>query len=109
VVVTDGFTGNVVLKLLEEFSSFMLHLVLGELKEHKVQWGPEALAKVKKNIDYAEYGGALLLGVQGTVVIGHGRSDGQAVANALALAARAMDAQVNAHIIQGFARSEAKA
>jgi glycerol-3-phosphate acyltransferase PlsX len=109
VVVTDGFTGNVVLKLLEEFSSFMLQLVLGELRQHQVQWGPEALAKVKKQIDYAEYGGALLLGVQGTVVIGHGRSDAQAVANALALAARAMDSEVNAHIIQGFAQSATKA
>jgi glycerol-3-phosphate acyltransferase PlsX len=103
VVVTDGFTGNVALKLLEDFSSFMLHLVLSELKQHEVKWGPEALGRVRKQIDYAEYGGALLLGVKGTVVIGHGRSDANAVANALGLAARAMDSGVNDHIIQGFA------
>lgn len=105
VVVTDGFTGNVVLKLLEGFSSFMLQLVLRELKGHGVTWAPEALENVRKNIDYAEYGGALLLGTEGIVVIGHGRSDPNAVANALHLAARAIDARVNEHIVQGIART----
>lgn len=102
VVVTDGFTGNVVLKLLEDFSTFMLQLVLHELRSHDVLWGPEALARVRKNIDYSEYGGALLLGVAGVVVIGHGRSDARAVANALSLAARAIDARVNADIVKGL-------
>ena len=99
VVVMDGFTGNVVLKLLEGFSGFMLGLVLGELKSHGVEWGGEVLNSVKKKIDYAEYGGALLLGVNGAVVVGHGRSDEVAVANALALAARNLDAGVNEAII----------
>ena len=53
-------------------------------------------------MDYSEYGGALLLGVNGTVVIGHGRSDARAVANALDLARRAIDADVNAHIVAGL-------
>jgi glycerol-3-phosphate acyltransferase PlsX len=101
VVVADGFTGNVVLKLLEGFSGFMLQLVLGELKRHDVQWSADALKNVRKNIDYAEYGGALLLGVAGIVVIGHGKSDGGAFANALGCAARALDADVNAHIVAG--------
>jgi glycerol-3-phosphate acyltransferase PlsX len=105
VVVTDGFTGNVVLKLIEEFAGFILNLMLGELKAHSVQWAPEALGKIKKHIDYAEYGGALLLGVQGIVVKGHGRSDARAVANALAQAQRALDADVNKHIVQGLAAS----
>jgi glycerol-3-phosphate acyltransferase PlsX len=102
VVVTDGFTGNVVLKLLEGFSGFMLHLVLAELKRHDVKWSEDALTRVRKHIDYAEYGGALLLGVNGVAVIGHGKSDDQAVANAVTLAARAMDAGVNEHIVAGF-------
>lgn len=102
VVVTDGFTGNVVLKLLESFSMFMLGLVLKELKSHQVQWAPEALAHIKTKIDYAEYGGALLLGVRGVVVKGHGRSDSSAVANALGQAARALDARVNEHIVKGL-------
>lgn len=102
VVVTDGFTGNVVLKLLEEFSGFMLKLVLAQLKSHGAVWGEEALGEVKRNIDYAEYGGALLLGVNGVTVIGHGRSDDVAVANAIGLACRAIDASVNSHIVEGL-------
>lgn len=105
VVVTDGFTGNVVLKLLEHFSSFMLGLVLGELRSHGVDWAPEALENLKHRIDYAEYGGALLLGVAGVVVIGHGRSDANAVANAISLAARGLDAGVNAHIVRGLEKA----
>lgn len=108
VIVTDGFTGNVVLKLMEEFAGFILKLMLTELKAHSVQWAPEALAKIKQQIDYAEYGGALLLGVKGIVVKGHGRSDARAVANALIQAQRALDADVNRHIVQGLAESVAR-
>jgi glycerol-3-phosphate acyltransferase PlsX len=103
VVIADGFTGNVVLKFLEGFSGFMLQLVLTELERHDVQWSAKAVQNVKKHIDYAEYGGALLLGVNGTVIVGHGRSDAAAVANALAFAAKAMDARVNEHIVAGLA------
>ncbi|MFT5289814.1 MAG: glycerol-3-phosphate acyltransferase PlsX [Planctomycetota bacterium] len=102
VVVMDGFTGNVVLKLLENFAAFLLGLVVGELKSNKVDWGKDSLSHVKRAIDYSTYGGALLLGVGGVVVIGHGRSDAKAVANALSLAARAMDTKVNDHIEQGM-------
>lgn len=102
VVVTDGFTGNVVLKLMEEFSAFLLKLTMSELAKGGLQGAPDALGRVKKSIDYSEYGGALLLGVNGITVIGHGRSDPNAVANALALAARALDAEVNAHIVRGL-------
>jgi len=102
VVVTDGFTGNVVLKLLEGFSGFMLQLVLAELRAHRAEWTQDALTKVRRQIDYAEYGGALLLGVNGVVVKGHGRSDGNAVANAIHVAARALDSRVNQHIVAGL-------
>lgn len=103
VIVTDGFTGNVVLKLLEGFSGFMLELVMGQLRAHGATWAPEALASVQRHIDYSEYGGALLLGVRGIVVIGHGRSDARAVSNAIDLAARALDAHVNDRIVEGLA------
>ncbi len=103
VVVTDGFTGNVVLKLMEGFAGFMMKLVMDQLKAHGAQWGPEALASIHKQVDYSEYGGALLLGVNGIVVIGHGRSDPTAVSNAIDLAARALDADVNGHIVVGLA------
>jgi len=102
VVVTDGFTGNVVLKLLEGFAGILLGLVGEELVAHGADWARETLGSLRRRVDYAEYGGALLLGVGGTVVIGHGRSDARAVANALALAARAMDRGVNDHIVKGI-------
>jgi glycerol-3-phosphate acyltransferase PlsX len=102
VVVTDGFTGNVMLKLLEGFAGYLLALVQQELTAHKVQWGPEALARVQRSADYSEYGGALLLGVSGIVVIGHGRSKARAVANALHLAARSIDSGVCQDIVAGL-------
>jgi len=105
VVITDGFTGNVVLKLLEGTAAFLLQIMLAELQKHGVAWAPEALKNIKRNIDYAEYGGALLLGVRGVVVIGHGRSDAFAVSNALGLAERALDAKVNEHIVRGLERA----
>jgi glycerol-3-phosphate acyltransferase PlsX len=102
VVVTDGFTGNVVLKLMEGFSGFLLAQVVAELKAHQVAWTQEALAHLERRIDYSEYGGALLLGVDAIVIKGHGRSDANAVANALLAAARALDSGVNGHIVAGL-------
>jgi phosphate acyltransferase len=107
VVVTDGFTGNVVLKLMEGFSGFLLQLVLGELKAHQAAWTQEALQHISRKVDYSEYGGALLLGVNGVVIKGHGRSDSNAVANALFAAARALDSGVNEHIVAGLRGSAA--
>lgn len=103
VVVCDGFTGNVVLKLMEGMATFLFGLFTGELRSHRADWGAESLEKLRKKIDYSEYGGALLLGVDGVVVIGHGRSDAAAVANALHVAARGVDADVNRHIVAGLA------
>jgi len=105
VVVADGFTGNVVLKLMEGVAGFMFQRIQAELGRHGAEWGPEALGNVRSQIDYSEYGGALLLGVDGVVVIGHGRSDARAVANALGLAARALDRDVNGDIVRGLEAS----
>jgi glycerol-3-phosphate acyltransferase PlsX len=105
VVVVDGFTGNVVLKLMEGFAAFMLRSAMTELARQGIRGGPEALAPVRRSVDYSEYGGALLLGVAGVVIIGHGKSDENAVANAVGLAARALDANVNEDIVQGLARA----
>lgn len=109
VVVTDGFTGNVVLKLIEGFSGFLLGLVGREMASHGAEWAPELLGSVRKKVDYSEYGGALLLGVRGVVVIGHGRSDAHAVSNAIDLACRALDADVNGKIVQGLSTGAASA
>lgn len=105
IVVTDGFTGNVILKLLEQFAAMMMAKVVGELKKSglpSAQLGG-ALSGLKAVIDYQSYGGALLLGVNGVVIIGHGRSDERAVANAIAQAVRAADARVPEKIERGLA------
>jgi glycerol-3-phosphate acyltransferase PlsX len=87
----------------------MLKLTLSELGAAGLKVPPEAVLRIKQNIDYSEYGGAPLLGVNGVVIIGHGRSDENAVANALALAARALDSKVNEHIVAGLERAASKA
>jgi glycerol-3-phosphate acyltransferase PlsX len=103
VVVMDGFTGNVILKLLEQFAAFFMAKIMGELKKSGAPLSDAGLGGLKSAIDYKSYGGALLLGVNGVVIIGHGRSDEKAVANAIAQAVRASDAHVTELIERGLA------
>ncbi|MFT4647288.1 MAG: glycerol-3-phosphate acyltransferase PlsX [Glaciecola sp.] len=102
VILTDGFTGNVVLKLMEGMASFMIKLLVGELKKHGVPIEPAVLGGLARSVDSSEYGGALLLGVDGVVIIGHGSSDSRAVKNALHLAAKALDTHINQDIVKGL-------
>ncbi len=93
VVATDGFTGNVVLKVCEGIADAMFGLVRHELRETpRARIGgalaAPALGALKKRIDFAETGGALLAGVGGVVIIAHGRSDTTAIKNAVKLADR---------------------
>jgi len=108
VVVCDGFTGNVVLKFGEGLVE-MLFEGLGRMIEGCVS-NPDdrtAMAQILRRFmgktDYSEYGGAPLLGVQGTVIIGHGRSAAKAVANAVRAASRAAQHHVNDLITAGAA------
>lgn len=109
VLVTDGFTGNVLLKFCEDFAAQMIGLAVKESALAGVQIPREALGRIQKHIDYSEYGGALLLGVNGIVFKGHGRSDQHAVSNALAAAAQALDAQLNERIVGALKLSETPA
>jgi glycerol-3-phosphate acyltransferase PlsX len=88
VIVTDGFTGNVMLKLSEGLTEAMLAMLKRELMATAVTKAGAMLAKpafrsIKKRLDYTEYGGAPLLGVSRIVVIGHGRSNARAIRNAI--------------------------
>ncbi|MEJ7616105.1 MAG: phosphate acyltransferase PlsX [Pyrinomonadaceae bacterium] len=88
VIVTDGFTGNVMLKLSEGLSEAMLAMIRRELKMTAVSQAGAMLARpafrrLKKKLDYSEYGGAPLLGVKQIVVIGHGSSNARAIRNAI--------------------------
>ena len=94
VVVCDGFTGNVLLKFLESVGSVLLEVLKAELPRGRRGKVGSAflisnLRRIKKRLDHAEHGGALLLGVDGLCVIGHGSSKARSVMGALRLAHRA--------------------
>jgi glycerol-3-phosphate acyltransferase PlsX len=94
VIVTDGFTGNIVLKTIEGFSDNFLTSVrqIGHVFSSVYRLrGRELLRDIgltswAKKMDYTEYGGACLLGVNGSVIIAHGRSQARAIKNAIGLA-----------------------
>jgi len=93
VVVTDGFTGNVVLKTVEGIASLMANWLLEEvscLGESKAGEFVPVLLKLKERLDYRNLGGAPLLGVKGVCIIAHGRSDATAVGNSIRVAAEAV-------------------
>ena len=91
VVVCDGFTGNVLLKFLESVGSVLLGVLRAELPRGRRGKVGSAflrsnLRRIKKRLDHAEHGGALLLGVNGVAVIGHGSSKALSVVSALRIA-----------------------
>ena len=99
VVVCDGFTGNVALKVSEGLVEMVEKLLRDELsRTFSTRVGyllsRRALRRFRKRVDYSEYGGAPLLGVAGLCVVGHGRSSAKAVRNAVVMASRLADARV---------------
>ncbi|TFG75436.1 MAG: phosphate acyltransferase PlsX, partial [Chrysiogenales bacterium] len=89
-IVTDGFTGNVALKISEGVVDVMLSMLKREIMSNifsKIGFFflKKSLNRIKKKLDYSEYGGALLLGVNGIVIIGHGGSNAKAIKNAISL------------------------
>ncbi len=92
VIVTDGFTGNVILKVSEALAEMVENLLREEIKrtlQASVGFllSRSAFRRFKQRLDYSEYGGAPLLGVKGCVIICHGRSSAKAVKNAVRFAA----------------------
>jgi glycerol-3-phosphate acyltransferase PlsX len=103
VIVCDGFTGNVALKVSEGLVE-MTETRLGEELTRTVTFragslqARRAMRRFRARVDYSEYGGAPLLGVNGVVVVGHGRSSAKAVRNAVAMAYRLASQDVIARI-----------
>jgi len=89
VVVCDGFVGNIILKLVEGMKDLMTSAFAGR---------GEDMSSFTNQFDYAEYGGAPLLGVDGVVIIAHGSSSPKAIKNAVKVAARFVDTDLDAHI-----------
>jgi glycerol-3-phosphate acyltransferase PlsX len=89
-IVTDGFTGNVTLKVAEGVVDVLQSMLRREIMSNILSkvgffFLKSSLKRVWKKMDYAEYGGALLLGVNGIVIISHGRSSRKAIKNAIHL------------------------
>ena len=95
VIVCDGFTGNIVLKISEglvEAIEALLHAELQSTFGTRVGYllSGQAFRRFRKRVDYSEYGGAPLLGMDHICVVGHGRSSSKAVSNAVTMAVRAV-------------------
>jgi len=113
VLVTDGFTGNVILKEAEGLASALFKMLKKELyASFKTKLGA-ALAKpafknVKKTMDYTEYGGAPLLGINGGIIKAHGSSDARAFESAINQAVKYVEGGVTELIQNGIASLEQK-
>lgn len=97
VVVTDGFTGNILLKTSEGVGKFVFHIIKESIMENFISKMAALLLKknfkkVKEKVDASEYGGAIFLGLNGLSIKAHGSSDYKAVKNALKVAAKFIEA-----------------
>jgi glycerol-3-phosphate acyltransferase PlsX len=108
VIVCDGFTGNVALKISEGLVEVVEHLLADELQATMstrvgALLSKRAFRRFRKRVDYSEYGGAPLLGVNGVCIVGHGGSSVKAVRNAVALAYRFASRDVIGRVERGIA------
>lgn len=109
IVVTDGFTGNVALKVAEGTAGFLVDSLREELtrsamrKLAAVVLRP-AFRALARRMDYAEVGGAPLLGVDGTAIVSHGRSNERAIENAIGVAIRSAEQNLAARIAERVAQ-----
>jgi phosphate acyltransferase len=104
IIVCDGYVGNVALKVTESVAEMLNEILRREIiKGFFGKLGTllliSNLRRFKKDLDYSEYGGAPLLGVNGVVIIGHGRSSSKAIKNAIRAAKIEVESRVNEKII----------
>jgi glycerol-3-phosphate acyltransferase PlsX len=108
VIVTDGFTGNIVLKTIEGFNDNFLsslkqmgHVVssVSRLRTRDLL-RDVGLSSWSKKLDYTEYGGACLLGVNGNIIIAHGRSQAKAIKNAIGLAKETVERGITEKLME---------
>jgi len=109
VVVADGFTGNMFIKTLEATAKMLTSLIRDEIKASPLTAMGGLLAKpafgrVARRVDPFEVGGGPLLGVNGVVIVGHGRSNGRAIKNAIGQARKAVQGSVVETIRDGLTR-----
>lgn len=107
VVVTDGFTGNAILKAAEAVADMTFKAIKQEVTAKKLYMLGAFIMKgafknLKKKYDYSEYGGAPLLGLNGVSIICHGRSNPAAIRNAVRVAMNFVEKDANNHIQRGI-------
>lgn len=107
VIVCDGFVGNISLKISEGLAEAAMQMIKKEImKTWRAKLGyllmRQAFAGFKKQVDYAEYGGAPLLGINGTGIICHGASNAVAIRNAIDVAANMVRNKVNEAIVHAL-------
>jgi glycerol-3-phosphate acyltransferase PlsX len=110
VIITDGFTGNVMLKLSEGLQDAFLTMIRRELSTSATTKAGAMLARpafqrLKKKLDYSEYGGAPLLGVRRLVVVGHGSSNARAIRNAVRIVKEFSERGAGEQIQRGIAET----
>lgn len=103
IIICDGFVGNVALKVSEALAEALQKFLKKHILSHPLGMLGALLLKgsfkkFKKEIDYSEYGGAPLLGVNGVVIIGHGRSNANAIKNAIRVAEKEVEHRFNEKI-----------
>jgi glycerol-3-phosphate acyltransferase PlsX len=110
VVVTDGFSGNVAIKLAEGVAALLMEVMEEEIRKRPTAvlgalLTRSALREVKSRLDYSEYGGAPLLGLDGVVIVGHGRSNAKAIKNMVRVGREAVEKGMLEAIKEGIAGS----
>jgi glycerol-3-phosphate acyltransferase PlsX len=111
VVVCDGFVGNLILKTSEGVAEVLGQSLKEEIgKSYLSKLGyllsKRSFSNLKKKFDYSEYGGAPLLGVDGTVIISHGRSSPSAIKNAIRIASELVERDVIKHFLEHMEKNE---
>jgi glycerol-3-phosphate acyltransferase PlsX len=108
VIVSDGFVGNVVLKVCEGVFDFIMRVTASALAEHlqaERDRAQQVIHHLVETYDYSSQGGAPLLGIDGICIICHGSSGAKAIRNAVAMAARLAAAKLNEIIVQDLETS----
>jgi len=111
VVVCDGFVGNILLKTSEGVAESITKIIKKNIRKSPLAIAGALLMRrvfksLKKQVDYAEYGGAPLLGINGCAIIGHGKSNAKAAKNAIFQAINFSDSNINEDILLGLSKLE---
>ena len=113
VIVCDGFVGNILLKTSEGVAESITKIIKNNIRKSPLAIAGALLMRrvfrsLKKQVDYAEYGGAPLLGIDGCAIIGHGKSNAKAVKNAIFQAITFSDSNINEDIQAGLSKLKNK-